>query len=180
MIVADTEVLIDFLADRGPAAGRVAVELESRSFGTTAVTRFELLAGAQDRTGESLLRRLLDPLPTLPLDRESADRAAEVRRALEGRGEGIGRGSLIAKSSGPTASSDAQPPPLRARRRAQLASSDPRAAPGARRLLLGAASGRLETSDSRQALSVNRHFLVHVGAEQASGAVIEDRGRRGG
>jgi tRNA(fMet)-specific endonuclease VapC len=97
MIVADTDVLIDFLADRGPAAGRVALELESRAFGTTAVTRFELLAGAQDRTGESLLRRLLDPLPTLPLDRESADRAAEVRRTLEGRGQGIGMGdSLIA------------------------------------------------------------------------------------
>ena len=97
MIVADTDVLIDYLADRGPAAARVALELEARSFGTTAVTRFELLAGAQDRTGEGLLRRLLDALPTLPLDRESADRAAEVRRTLERRGEGIGMGdSLIA------------------------------------------------------------------------------------
>ena len=97
MIIADTDVLIDFLAGREPAAGRVAIELESQSFGTTAVTRFELLAGARDRTAESLLRRLLDPLPVLPLDRDAADQAADVRRVLESRGEGIGMAdSLIA------------------------------------------------------------------------------------
>jgi len=62
MIVADTDVLIDFLAGREPAASRVAIELGTRTFGTTAVTRFELLAGARDRTAENLLRRLLDDL----------------------------------------------------------------------------------------------------------------------
>lgn len=97
MIVADTDVLIDFLAGREPAAGRVAIELESSTFGTTAVTRFELLAGARDRTAENLLRRLLDSLTTLPLDRESADHAEGVRRSLEQRGQSIGMAdSLIA------------------------------------------------------------------------------------
>jgi tRNA(fMet)-specific endonuclease VapC len=97
LIVGDTDVLIDFLAGREPAANRVAIELDTTTFGTTAVTRFELLAGARDRTAESLLRRLLDSLTTLPLDRESADRAAAVRRALEQRGQSIGMAdSLIA------------------------------------------------------------------------------------
>ena len=97
MIVADTDVLIDFLAGRDPAASRVSFELESRHFGTTAVTRFELLSGARDRTAEGLVRRLLDALTTLPLDRASADRAAEIRRRLEAKGEGIGMAdSLIA------------------------------------------------------------------------------------
>lgn len=97
MIVADTDVLIDFLAGRDPAAARVEIELGTRSFGTTAVTRFELLAGARDRTAEGIVRRLLDALPTLPLDRDAADRAAQVRRALEERGAGIGMAdSLIA------------------------------------------------------------------------------------
>ncbi len=97
MIVAGTDVLIDFLAGREPAASRVATELESRAFGTTAVSRFELLAGARDRTAENLVRRLLDSLTTLPLDRESADHAARVRRALEQRGQPIGMAdSLIA------------------------------------------------------------------------------------
>lgn len=97
MIVADSDVLIDFLAGRDPAAARVAIELESHAFATTAVSRFELLAGARDKTAEAIVRRLLDALATLPLDRESADRAAAVRRALELRGSPIGMAdSLIA------------------------------------------------------------------------------------
>ena len=67
------------------------------SFGTTAVTRFELLAGARDRRHLDLILRLLDTIPTLPLDRAAADRAADVQRALGGRGAGIGMAdSLIA------------------------------------------------------------------------------------
>ncbi len=97
MIVADSDVLIDFLAGRDPAARRVEIELESRAFATTAVSRFELLAGARDKAAEGPVRRLLDSMLTLPLDRESADRAAAVRRALELRGAPIGMAdSLIA------------------------------------------------------------------------------------
>jgi tRNA(fMet)-specific endonuclease VapC len=97
VIVADSDVLIDFLAGREPAARRVEIELASRAFATTAVSRFELLAGARDEKAEGLVRRLLDSMSTLPLDRESADRAAAVRRSLELRGAPIGMAdSLIA------------------------------------------------------------------------------------
>jgi tRNA(fMet)-specific endonuclease VapC len=97
MIVADTDVLIDFLAGHDPAAERVAVELQSDAFATTVVTRFELLAGARDRTGQELILRLLDAMLTLPLDRPAADRAAEIQRALGRKGDGIGMAdSLIA------------------------------------------------------------------------------------
>ena len=34
MIIADTDVLIDFLAGGDPAAGRVAAELRTDDFGT--------------------------------------------------------------------------------------------------------------------------------------------------
>ena len=97
MIVADSDVLIDFLAGREPAAARVEIELGTDTFGTTAVSRFELLAGARDGVAQGIVRRLLDTLHTLPLEREAADRAAAVRRALEGRGASIGMAdSLIA------------------------------------------------------------------------------------
>ncbi len=97
MIIADSDVLIDFLAGREPGVSRVTIELESRNFGTTVVTRFELLAGARNQTTEGLLHRLLDPLTTLPLDRAAADRAAGIRRSLESRGQAIGMAdSLIA------------------------------------------------------------------------------------
>ncbi len=97
MIVADTDVLIDYLAGREPSASRVALELNAASFGTTAITRFELLAGARSERQRGLVQTLLDALPALPLDATAADRAAEVRRELEARGEGIGMAdSLIA------------------------------------------------------------------------------------
>jgi tRNA(fMet)-specific endonuclease VapC len=97
MIVADTDVLIDFLAGQDPAAARVALEIQSGDLATTAVTRFELLAGARDRTAEDLVLRLLDALHTLPLDRAAADRGAAIQRSLGRKGGGIGMAdSLIA------------------------------------------------------------------------------------
>ena len=97
MIVADTDVLIDFLRGHGPAAARVAFELEHGELATTAVTRFELLVGATTDRQHETVATLLGALVTLPLDAEAADRAAATRRTLEERGEGIGMAdSLIA------------------------------------------------------------------------------------
>lgn len=97
MIVADTDVLIDFLAGQEPAAARIALELEQGDLHTTAVTRFELLAGARAERQRKGILKLLAALATLPLDVAAADRAAAVRRDLEKRGAPIGMAdSLIA------------------------------------------------------------------------------------
>jgi predicted nucleic acid-binding protein len=95
-IIADTDVLIDFLAGVG-AADRVAFELEHGALATTAVTRFELLSGARTDRQCVAVGELLKGLPTLALDAAAADEAAAVRRELEARGHGIGMAdSLIA------------------------------------------------------------------------------------
>jgi tRNA(fMet)-specific endonuclease VapC len=97
MMIADTDVLIDFLADKSPVADRIALELDHAALQTTVVTRFELLAGARTVRQEKMIAELLAALPTLPLDAAAADRAAAVRRSLERKGQGIGMGdSLIA------------------------------------------------------------------------------------
>lgn len=97
MIVADTDVLIDFLAGVNPAFSRVRSELERGHLQTTAITRFELLSGAGNPKQEARIRDLLEAVPALPLDARAADCAAEVRRTLERRGESIGMAdSLIA------------------------------------------------------------------------------------
>lgn len=97
MIVADTDVLIDFLAGRDPAAARIGFELERGDLRTTAITRFELLAGAKTRRQQAMVYDLLGALATLPLDSSAADKAADVRRSLEQEGKAIGMGdSLIA------------------------------------------------------------------------------------
>ncbi len=96
MIVADSDVLIDYLERRG-AAEVVARELERGRLATTAVSRFELLAGARTKRQRSITTKLLKPRETLPLDATAADQAAAVRRELERRGLAIGMAdSLIA------------------------------------------------------------------------------------
>ncbi|MBI1788443.1 MAG: type II toxin-antitoxin system VapC family toxin [Acidobacteria bacterium] len=97
MMVADTDVLIDYLGGHAPGAIRVAKEMERGRLRTTVISRFELLSGARDRRQEARIRVLLGAAPALPLDEQGADRAAQVRRALEQAGEMIGMAdSLIA------------------------------------------------------------------------------------
>lgn len=97
MIVADTDVLIDYLRGRGPMAARVELELQSRSFGTTAVSAFELWAGAKSPRQSSAIELLLNAMTILPLEQDGARKAAAVRLSLLSRGEDIGMAdSLIA------------------------------------------------------------------------------------
>jgi predicted nucleic acid-binding protein len=97
MMVADTDVLIDFLQGAEPAARRIGLELEHQALVTTVVTRFELLAGARHDRQRRLIAELLSALPCLPLDEAAADRAASVRQTLVANGIDIGMGdSLIA------------------------------------------------------------------------------------
>jgi len=97
MIVADTDVLIDYLAGHGAAADRVAFELAHGGLATTTISRFELLAGARTTKQEFLVGTLLEALDSLPLDDAAASEAARIRRTLGRAGTPIGMGdSLIA------------------------------------------------------------------------------------
>lgn len=96
MIVADTDVLIDFLTGKGEA-GAVERLLEKRAIATTVISRFELLSGAKSRKQVERLRQLLEVLPSLVLDDAAADSASGIRQALEKTGSPIGMAdSLIA------------------------------------------------------------------------------------
>ena len=97
MIVADTDVLIDFLSGHGPGAKRVPLEVRQGRLHTTVVNQFELLAGVRSPKQEAIIRSLLGAMTTLSLDERAADQAARIRRDLERRGQSIGMGdSLIA------------------------------------------------------------------------------------
>ena len=98
MIVADTDVLIDFLSSHEPVASRVASGIAAPAgLVTTVVSRFELLAGARGGKQDRVVRQLLEALSILDLDSRGADCAAQVRRDLERAGASIGMAdSLIA------------------------------------------------------------------------------------
>ncbi len=97
MIIADTDVLIDYLAGTQPTADQVRAYVESDGLQTSAITCFELLSGARDGKRGNRVRRLMAAIPVLPLDREAAERSAAVRQQLARRGVSIGMAdSLIA------------------------------------------------------------------------------------
>jgi tRNA(fMet)-specific endonuclease VapC len=96
MIVADSDVLIDFLRGGGHA-GRVALEIKVGGLATTVISAFELWAGARAPKQLAAVETLLQALSILPLTLSSARTAAKVRRDLEHRKVPIGMAdSLIA------------------------------------------------------------------------------------
>jgi len=89
MTVADTDVLIDFLAGIGPAVPRITEELSRGVLCTTVINRFELLTGARSTRQEKQWLEFLSAFTLLPLDEASADKAASIRRGLDRTGNSI-------------------------------------------------------------------------------------------
>jgi tRNA(fMet)-specific endonuclease VapC len=96
-VVADSDVLLDFINGRDPWAHVVDRLLADGALSTTAITRYELTLGVRDDRRGRLTSQLLDALETLPLDVNAASRAAETQRDLRRAGTPIDvRDCLIA------------------------------------------------------------------------------------
>jgi tRNA(fMet)-specific endonuclease VapC len=97
LILADSDVLIDYLEGVQPVRDSIGAHLADDTLFTTAITAFELLSGAREGRKGDRVRSLVANLPVLPLDRESAERAAIIGQELEAEGRSIGMAdSLIA------------------------------------------------------------------------------------
>ena len=95
MIVVDSDVLIDALRGRAPAARRIELELGTGALATTAITLFELRSGARTDRSARQVEDLLSALVVLPFDHEAADKAAAVRLHLEAAGTPIGMADYL-------------------------------------------------------------------------------------
>jgi tRNA(fMet)-specific endonuclease VapC len=95
LIVADSDVLIDYLNDVNPSADRIEAEIRRMNLATTAVSRFEVVAGVRDEKQRRRVDALLESTVTLSLDGTAADRAAGVRRELEKAGRKIGMADCL-------------------------------------------------------------------------------------
>ncbi len=95
MMIADSDVLIDFLRGRGPWAGRIKIEIETGHLATTAINSFELLSGAKTPADKDKVSRLLDALTVLAVSPEASALAAETRLSLEKDGQGIGMADYL-------------------------------------------------------------------------------------
>jgi tRNA(fMet)-specific endonuclease VapC len=94
VIVADTDVFLDFLEGEG-AHVRVTALLRARRLATTAVTVFEVWRGLESDAARDLARRVLRGVRVYALTDAATKRAAEVHQELEGSRIGE-RDTLIA------------------------------------------------------------------------------------
>ncbi|MGH7545899.1 MAG: type II toxin-antitoxin system VapC family toxin [Gemmatimonadota bacterium] len=95
MTVADSDVLIDALAGREPAATRVRSALETSQLATTTVSLFELLSGARGKGARGKVEKLLAALTILPFDAPAGRAAAEARRQPQTRGSSVGMADYL-------------------------------------------------------------------------------------
>lgn len=95
VIVADSDVLIDFLRGADPMASRVETELRLGALGTTVVNAFELWAGAHTAKQRRAVEDLLEATAILPLDQPAARTGGEIHRDLRGRGITIGMADCL-------------------------------------------------------------------------------------
>jgi tRNA(fMet)-specific endonuclease VapC len=86
MILADTDVLIDFLRGSG-LAGRVELEFRNRALETTVITAFELQAGAHSERQQKAVGAILTAMKVHPLTSAAANRAGLLRRQLREAGQ---------------------------------------------------------------------------------------------
>jgi tRNA(fMet)-specific endonuclease VapC len=96
LFIADTDVLIDYLRGAGEAE-RISLELNTGRLCVTAITAFELWAGAKSPQQAAIVETLMAAVTILPLTDSSARRAGEIQRELGRSGTTIGMAdSLIA------------------------------------------------------------------------------------
>jgi tRNA(fMet)-specific endonuclease VapC len=95
MMIADSDVLIDFLRGRSPWAGRIKLEIKTGHLATTAINSFELLSGAKHAAERDKVERLLAALTVLGVTPASSEHAAAIRRELEVAGHGIGMADCL-------------------------------------------------------------------------------------
>ncbi len=93
MIVADTDVIIDYLhGAAGAVADRVELEVGRNALATTSVSAYQLWRGARTRADRADVGELLALVRVLPFDARAAELAGAAYRA--GEGKVIGKADL--------------------------------------------------------------------------------------
>jgi tRNA(fMet)-specific endonuclease VapC len=94
VIIADADVLIDWLRDKG-LAEVVRAALERQELATTTIGAYELWAGAHEEVDRREVRGLLSLVSAvLPFDDRAAELAGAARHELARGGRVIGKADL--------------------------------------------------------------------------------------
>ena len=94
-VVADSDVLVDYLKAVDPGFSAVQQAIADERLVTTVISRFELRMGAQTALQYEVIGALLARLTVLPLDSTAAELAADAGLRLERAGIRLPLGDLL-------------------------------------------------------------------------------------
>ena len=95
IVIADTDVVIDFFSGIEPVASTVADLIYKGGMALTSVTVFELYAGI---TGKKRLKQIVDLvsiMPVFPLEKRDAETAVQLYTDLRKSGNLIGNQDIL-------------------------------------------------------------------------------------
>ena len=95
LVIADTDVIIDFFADKPPLAGDVEDLLREGRLALSALSVFELYAGIVGTKRLRQIEILLENLPVLPLDLMAAAYAGKIYTDSKARGATVGNQDIL-------------------------------------------------------------------------------------
>ncbi len=95
LIIADTDVVIDFFSGAEPAASAVSLLIESDRLALSSMTVFELYAGVTGKKRLDQVREFVSMVPVFPLNQEEARNAGQIYTELRKNGTLIGNQDIL-------------------------------------------------------------------------------------
>jgi len=95
LVIADTDVVIDFFTDTPPFSQVLTGLLEEGRLAITAITVFELYAGVTGAKRLKQLETFCESVPVLELDVLAAAHAAKIYTDLKSKGKSVGNQDIL-------------------------------------------------------------------------------------
>ena len=95
IVIADTDVVIDFFSGAEPAASIMTRLIEGDRLALTSVTIFELFAGITGTKRLTQIRNLIAAIPIFPLGKSEAEAGARIYNELKKGGNLIGNQDIL-------------------------------------------------------------------------------------
>ena len=95
IIIADTDVIIDFFSGVDPAATEIEQLIEQDRLALTSITVFELYAGIIGKKRIKQIDDLITILPVFPLEAQHARTAVKIYNELKKTGNLIGNQDIL-------------------------------------------------------------------------------------
>ncbi|MGB7294524.1 MAG: type II toxin-antitoxin system VapC family toxin [Candidatus Aminicenantales bacterium] len=95
LVVADTDVVIDFFADTPPLAQVLIELLQEECLAVTAITVFELYAGVRGAKRLKQMEAFFERVPVLPLDLLAVAYSGKIYTDLKAEGLTVGNQDIL-------------------------------------------------------------------------------------